>query len=273
MSTGTRRLNYTQRQRLERRHVDITIRRPREGDPPEMSASIDLTSYSLPPDARVMIDAYRNTAWQRFEFGTVGAVQAPEDRLLREFGAGEGVHFRVKVVEPHSHGATAARILAQADGIKPKEDGPRRSLLPLDPDPSLTKEVWRLEIDENDGPLIKVSTHLVRDRQALARSPAFRSLVLPEVLRRVLTWALEDDLPGDDEDDWETPRGRWIRFGCGLLGQTEPPENLDDRDEGADARDAWIEQAVNRFCHSNRIDEVFGEWWRDDAPGAAGGAA
>ncbi len=271
MSTGMRRLNYTKRQRLKREHIAITIHQPRESDPPVMSASIDLSSYSLPSDANVLIEAYRHTAWQRFEFGTVGALHAPDDRLLRDFGAGEGVQFRVKVVEPLSHGATAARILAQAEGIKPNQDGPRRSLLPLDPDPALTNEVWRLEIDENDGPLIKVSTHLVRDRHALARSPGFLSLVLPEVFRRVLTWALEHGLPGDDE--WDTPRGRWILFGCGLLGQTEPPENLDDRDEGADARDAWIEQAVNRFCRANHIDRVFSGWWRDDAPRAAGGAA
>jgi hypothetical protein len=271
MSTGTRRLNYTKRQRLKREHLTITVHQPRETDPPVMSAAVDLTSYSLPADASVLIEAYRHTAWQRFEFGTVGAIQAPEDRTLRDFGAGEGLQFRVKVVEPLSHGSTAARILAQADGIKPNQDGPRRSLLPLDPDPTLTNEVWRLEIDENDGPLIKVSTHLVRDRHALARSPGFLSLVLPEVFRRVLTWALEDGLPGDEE--WDTPRGLWIRFGCGLLGQTEPPEDLDDRDEGADARDAWIEQAVNRFCRGNHIDRLFGGWWRDDAPRATGGTA
>ncbi len=271
MSTGTRRLNYTRRQRLKRENVAITIHQPRESDPPVMSASVDLTSYALPSDANVLIEAYRHTAWQRFEFGTVGAVRVPEDRVLRDFGAAEGVQFRVKVVEPLSHGATAARILAQADGIKPNQDGPRRSLLPLDPDPSLKDEVWRLEIDENDGPLVKVSTHLVRDRHALARSPAFLTLVLPEVFRHVLKWALADGLPGDDE--WDTPRGRWIRFGCGLLGQNEPPDDLDDRDEGADARDAWIEQTVVRFCRKNGIDRVFGRWWRDDQPRATGGAA
>lgn len=271
MSTGTRRLNYTKRQRIRREHVSITIHQPRESDPPIMSAALDLSAYALPVDARVFIEAYRDAAWQRFEFGTVGATRAPEDRQLRDFGAGEGVQFRVKVVEPNSQSAAAARILAQADGIKPNQDGPRRSLLPLDPDPTLTDEVWRLEIDENDGPLVKVSTNLVRDRLALARSLAFLSLVLPEVLRRVLKWAIEDGRPEDDE--WDSPRGRWIRFGCGLLGQTEPPDILDDRDAGADARDEWIDEAVERFCRMNHIDRHFSKWWRDDAPRAAGGAA
>lgn len=271
MSTGTRRLNYTKRQRIRREHVSISVHHPRESDPPIISAELDLSAYSLRADASVFIEAYRNSAWQRFEFGTVEAIRAPEDRQLHDFGAGEGVQFRVKVVEPYSAGAAAARILAQADRIRPNLDGPTRSLLPLDPDPTLTDEVWRLEIDENDGPLLKVSTSLVRDRLALARSPAFLSLVLPEVLRRVLTWALDDDLP--EGDDWDTPRGLWIRFACGLLGQAEPPKALEDRDEGAEERERWIEQAVSRFCRLNHIDRHFGRWWRDDAPRAAGGAA
>lgn len=271
MSSGLRKLNYTKRQRLRREHTTITIRQPRDTDPPIITASIDLASYSLPLEAIVLVEAYRHTAWQRFDFGTVGALRPPEDLVLRDFGSADGVQFRVKIVEPLSKQTTAARILAQADGIKPSQDGPRHSLLPLDPDPSLRDEVWRLEIDENDGPLVKVSTHLVRDRHALARSPAFITLALPEILRRTLTWALAEGLPGDE--DWDTPRGRWIRFGCGLLSQTEPPQSLDDHDDTAQAREHWIDDAVTRFCRANRIDQTFGGWWRNDAPRATGDAA
>jgi len=271
MSTGLRRLNYTKRQRLKREDVSVTIHQARESDPPVLSATIDLTSYSLPPDSVVYVEAYRHTAWQRFDFGTSGAVREPEDRVLRDFGTVDGVQLRIKIVEPLSHGASAARILARADGLKPSQEGPRRSLLPLDPDPSLRDEVWRLEIDENDGPLVKVSTHLVRDRHALARSPAFLTLALPEILRRVLTWAVDDELPGDDE--WDTPRGQWIRFACGLLSQSEPPGELDNSDEGADARELWIDSAVTQFCRINRIDRAFGGWWRDDSARSAGGVA
>ena len=271
MSTGTRRLNYTKRQRLKREHIAVTIHQPRESEPPALSASIDLAAYALPSDANVFLEAYRHTAWQRFDFGTVGTQLAPEDRTLRDFGAAEGIQFRVKIVEPISHGTDAARILAQADGIKPNQDGPRPSLLPLDPDPELRDEVWRLVIDENDGPLVKVSTQLVRDRHALARSPTFITLVLPEVLRAVLKWALEHGLPDDEE--WDTPRGRWIRFACGLLAQNEPPAELDDRDEGDDARARWIDDVVNRFCRMNEIARGFTGWWRDEAPRSGGGGA
>lgn len=274
MSSGTRRLNYTGRQRIRRQDVDIRVHQPREADPPVMSARLDLSSYTLPPEARVVIEAYRQTAWQRFEYGTVAAVREPDDRTLREFGSEEGVRFRVKVIQPPTPGAAAGRILAQADSIEPDRDGPRQSMLPLEPDPNLRDEVWRLDLDEDDGPLVRVSTHLVRDRHELARSPAFLALVLPEVLRRILAWALEDGLPDDDDEmEWRSPRGRWIRYGCGLLGQAEPPEELGDPNDGADARDRWIDEVVTRFCREHRIAGAFERWWRNDPAPAAGGAA
>lgn len=256
-STGTRRLNFTRRSKLLREDIDIEIHQAGETDPPVFSANIKLERYDLPQNARVFVEAYRHASWKRFDFGTVAARRAPDDRALHDFGNGEGVRFRVKVVEACSFGAAAARIVAQADRIQPKKGGPRRSLLPLDPDPSLREEVWKLELDEDDGPIIKISTHLVRDRHALARSPAFLSLVLPAVLRQVLNWALNDGLP--EGEDWDSPKGLWIRFGCGLLGQHQPPEDIED----SCARDAWIDQAVTQFCRRNQLDRAFAKWWND----------
>lgn len=269
MSSSTRRLNFTERRRIRLSDVTITLIRPKPADPPLISASINLAGYSLPSEALVLVEAYRHTAWQRFDFGTVGHLHAPADRVLRDIGAAEGVRFRVKVVEPCSNGATAARILAQADSIRPNQSGPRPSLLPLETDPSLRDEVWRLDIDENDGPLVRISSYLVRDRHAFARSGAFMSLALPDILRKVLSWALDDGLP--DDDDWDTPRGRWVRFGCGLLGQAEPPRELDDQDGGADARDKWVDQVVQGFWRVNSLGRAFAGWWREEGSHGTGG--
>jgi hypothetical protein len=142
--------------------------------------------------------------------------------------------------------------------------------LPLDPDPSLEHEVWRLEIDENDGPIVKVSTRLVRDRYMLARSSAFVCLVLPEILRRVLTWAVEEGQP--DEEDQNTPRASWVGFGCSLLGQRELPDDVDDPCTGTEAKERWVNDAVSRFCREHGVEGVFGDWWRDGGADVTGGA-
>lgn len=268
MIARTRHLNYTGRQRVLREHVQVTIRPAGPGGPPVVSAQIDLTPYSLPPDAPVYLDAYRQTAWQRFAFGTAGAITPPPDCVLRDFGEGEGVRFRLVVVEPDRAAGTTARILARAEGIEPDHEGPRKSLLPFEPDPGLRERVWTLDLDDQTGPLVRVSAHLVRDRQALARSDEFVTIALPEILRRILEWALADGVP-DDDDEWDTIRGRWVRLACGLHGQARPPEEVDD-DE--DERAKWIEEAVSRFCRLHGIDAKFKSWWRRVEPPTKGGA-
>jgi len=269
MSSGTRRLNYTKRRRISRKQALITMSDAHGDDPPIFNADINLSGLKFPGEARVFVDVYRHTAWQRFDFGTVKSIQAPDNRALLDFGAGEGVRFRVKVVEPHSSNGRAARILGQADGITPDHAGRRRSLLPLDPDPNLRDEVWRLDIDERDGPLVRVSTHLVRDRHALARSPAFVSLALPEILRRILLWALADGLP--DDDDWETPQGQWILLACRLLKVPSPPQTLDNQADGSDAREDWVDKVVSRFCQNTKIHQKFSGWWTQGATAESGG--
>jgi hypothetical protein len=100
-------------------------------------ASLALGRYRLPASARVFVEAYRQTYWQRFDLGTVGEPRQPEDRRLSAFGSVEGVFLRVKIVEAGEPGSDGrpAQILRHADRIQPRilEEVERRSLLPLDP--------------------------------------------------------------------------------------------------------------------------------------------
>lgn len=257
-SSAIRRLNYTDRQRIRHEDVSITLHSRVDNETLAISALLNLRSYSLPPDARVFVEAHRETIWQRFELGTVASPTIVREAALVDFGTGDGIRFRAKVVGVVESANGVPPILARADGIRPKLDGPRPSLLPLQPDPDLRDEVWRLIIDDDDGPIIKVSTELVSDRRAFARSPAFVSLALPEIFRSILKWSLNGDLPADD--DWDTPRGRWIRLACALLGQAEVPPGLGDSETDGDARDAWIDDAVSRFCKVNSVNRVFSQW-------------
>lgn len=259
MSRGTRRINYTSRKRITRDHVQVTIVHTESGELPSFRADLALAGFKFADDGRVFVEAYRHTAWQRFDFGSVKDTTQPADCTLTDFGAAEGIQFRVKVVEPVAANGIAPRILGQADGIVPRSDGPARSMLPLESDPSLIDEVWKLDIDEDSGPLIRVSTHLVQDRAGLAQSQQFISLALPEILRRILQWALDDGVP--DDEDWETVRGRWVLFACGIMGQKRPPDEIDDNTEGAEIKSAWIEDAVTRFSRSAKVGESFSGWW------------
>lgn len=269
MSTGVRRFNYTKRQRLKRQHLQISQSQRSDDSPLVISAELDLSPYNLPADGRVFVEAYRSAAWQRFDYGTVRTIAPPADCELHDFGTGAGLLFRVKIVEPESDDTVAGRILAQADSIPANQEGRPQSILALDTDPDMRDEVWRLDFGDDDWPRISVSGHLVADRLSFARSPAFLSLVMPEALRRILHWSLENGLP--EEDDWHRPRGVWIRFACSLLKQMEPPAELGDEDSGADKRDEWVDEAVTRFCRINHIDRTFSQWWKGAGSSSRGG--
>lgn len=262
MSSGTRRLNFTQRRRIKRDHAQIKLRDCKDGDRKTFDVALDLAKYGLPPDARVIVEAYRQTAFQRFDFGTVGRPDPPDTRLPNEFGVGEGVQFRVKVVEgangngspSATSGVRRARILAHADRITPIQAGRRRSLLPLDRSDS-RDEVWRLEVDLQTGPLLRISVHLVANREAFVRSREFTTLVLPQVFRCILASVFEDGIPDEESAVW---RLKWAGLACSTMRATQPPPAIG---EDQQAREEWIDEVVSKWCRGRRLGTLFQNWW------------
>ena len=274
MSTGSRVLNFTGRQRIKREHVEITITEPKYPQPPEISVRLDLSDYKLPPNARVFVEAYRQTAWQRFDYGTVGQIVAPEDRRLVDFGTGDGVLFRVKVVKTIDNNQEDALILAQADSVPANQDNRSRSLLCLVPDPELKEEPWKLVLpdpdDNNDTPEIRVSTHLVQDRYSFGRSPAFVSLAIPNIFRMILLNWLRGEPPEDDE--WNQPRGLWFRLACAYAGSKDVPADIFGSDTHGE-QEQWVDEVITAFCRRHGIDRSFRKWWKEDSAGGGGGAS
>ena len=78
-----RTLNYTNRKRIKREDAIITIRKEKCGN--AFDAALNLAGYKLPGEARVFVEAYRQTQLTRYDFGQVGALHNPEDRVLRDF--------------------------------------------------------------------------------------------------------------------------------------------------------------------------------------------
>jgi len=128
-----RTLNYTNRRRIRRKDARITIHEEKNGI--IFDAGLNLGDYDLPAEARIFVEAYRQTQYMRFDFGKVGAMRIPVDRFLRDFDSPEGVLFRVKVV---TSAAPHGLLLGEADQIRPRksteEDQNRMPLLPVVPE-------------------------------------------------------------------------------------------------------------------------------------------
>lgn len=250
---AVRTLNYTNRKRIRRQDALIYMRE--QEDKLFFDADLHLTDYKLPTDGLVFVEAYRETKYMRFDWGKVGMLGVPQDRVLRTFDSPDGILFRVKVVagtDPYG------LLLAEADQIRPRrltdEDENRMPLLPVKPDDNLGDEIWKIEFDDQQT-LLLVNSSFV-DWRGLARNPVFVSLVYPAVLRLVLLRIIEDyHTDTEDIDDW---RSRWLRFSLSLPGVSNMPTGDGDQGPLYD----WIDEVVSAFCRYRKVRSIFyNEYW------------
>ena len=247
-----RRLNYTGRQRIRQTDCQINLEDGKDGVS-RFRADIRLNDYDLPPSALVFVEAYRQTSWMRFRFGTVAQIYPWDEPHLTDFGSSDGILFRVRVTSPYG---PRGLLLAEADKIRPRradrDDQEREPLLPARPDENLGAQIYRVDFD--DYPILLINKS-VGDWQGLTQDRTFQALALPAVLREILTRILhiERYMELGDEDDW---RSSWLRFASHLPGVTDPPT---EREE--DRFDDWIEEAVASFSGKFKIMERFSHYW------------
>jgi hypothetical protein len=217
---------------------------------------LDLGSFGFPPKARVRVEAWRGTAFQRWNWGTVGAPAqlAESERVLNDVP--ETCQFRVSVIAADDSG----RLLGLADKLRPRL--PVESLLPLVPD-DLGGEVWRLDYGQGDDIVVlKVNSDLPDFSRVVRADPVFRGLVMPQVLRSILERALlvEREDPGEPEGRW-TP---WFELAARILpGASLPVVGHDAQDDEVARAERWIDQVVEVFSAKKvKALEGYRQAWR-----------
>ncbi len=242
-----RRLNYTGRRKIPRENIHITLFRNNGVE--EFDAVIRTAGLDLPDTARVFVEAHHKSDWMRFDFGTVAAPAIPAVRKLRKFYDGARILFRVKVV---SAGDDSGKILAEVDRLtplSPDDNRDREPLLPVRMVGSLGNQLWRVTWN-NDEPGLELNKSEPECKHLLTADSRFKWLVLPEVLRSILTRILNEEL-----DEVEPGEGgavqRWLDFALSLYPEPPPP---------SEARDAviiekWVDEVVTAFCQRHRAFE------------------
>lgn len=253
-----RRFNYTKRKEIQRRHCQINLHRVGDGRTCFI-ARLDLAEYEFDPTSNIRIDAWRSNAAQRWDFGTVGEITPPSqtDRILRDVPT--TAQFKVSIVASDGSGL----LYGLSPALKPKrEEEPKESLLPIDPDDTLGSEVWRLDFGEgHETAVLKLNNKIEGASEMVAGHQVFRPLVLPEVFRGVLNHALL--IKGIElDDDRESAWNDWIKLAMHHLEGEQPPymgRNLDESEQASTA--GWIDQAVAAFAakHEFMTPETFAE--------------
>ena len=244
-----RRFNYTKRRRIEREELTVKIHL---GGTPTLDFSIsdrELSEY--PAHARVYIEVYKGPKVERIEIGVAG------DRPLRlvakpltRFFRGEQPKLRVKVVDERK---SMRPILGWADKVPPRvrgEDGIlRQSILPVEPT-DLGHEVWRLEFENDEDPVLLVNSRMLMQRDIVSivqHDPEFSALVFPDCLRSILKKKFLHGESIDEDDDW-------YKFAVSFDTSIDP--ETDDEEK----RVEWIEKVVSAFAEKSMVTQRYREY-------------
>lgn len=237
-----RHLNYTGRARITRDQAMIRIREEQVDDRPVFDLRLRLRHDSGYPDyALVRVEANRSNAVQRWDFGTVGDIVEPTLHQRRLTDVESTSYFRVFIVEPET-----SRLLGLADRIRPIQPIDSLVLLREDDGTKLGKEVWRVDFEEDESPILLINSNVPKIGDIVLRDKVFRSLVMPQVLRQVLTQIafVDQKDPDDNEETWAT---EWFDFVGKTLGIHANPDMAWGASINPEQAQAWIDRAVDSF--------------------------
>ena len=237
-----RKLNFTERVKIPRNDVRVTLSRDADGvlvfDP-----QLSFDSVAGVPSARVFIEAYYRTSFMRFDCGSVEAFAPPADRRLTDIDGTSVVRFRVKLVDNH---ANDHRIVAVADDIvvseEKRESSGRVPLLPVNFTDTLGQQAWRIAFEPN-GPVLELNNRIDAVKDVARNDAAFFALVYPAAVRQVLSQILlvEQHDAHQEGDDWWNLWLRWAaRYASPL--PNEPDE-----------APFWIDEVIAAFCGEQKL--------------------
>ena len=248
-----KRVNFTGRRRILRDRADIEVYDAQPGQSRTFDAKIDLANLPLPPHAVVSLEAMcaGSNVVRRFSFGKVAKIVPPNKRCLDDL-EGENVFFTLKVVDCTEQ---FGQILGIAEHIRPQRAGKqtaagRGGILPVEPR-DLGQQLWHLEFTDQEVYLF-VNKDIPGLVDRVRSDPLFYAAVYPEVVRHVLTQAINEDVDIDEDDEcWPV---LWLRFGKNLHPRSETPPLNDASEED---RDEWIDDVVDAFCDTHALKDKF----------------
>ena len=256
------RFNFTGRKRVLEAEAQIHVIKEDEppGQPGHLKVVLEQTFTSsgrhiYDKSDIVMLEAIRRTKLRRCSLGTVGELQKDTIADFPDFPNGKEVYYRLRIVDPVTHKLKGlAKTLKDADREQKPTDV--ESLLPVErsqDDDELGNLFWKVKF-ESEGPVLIISSKKF-DSNELVKSPEFRALVLPEVLREVLIEAFIHSVPSSGDSEWVD---NWKTFVAVNLGVEGGPENEPDALDENYIRETkrWIDDAGRSFADKYQLSTI-----------------
>jgi hypothetical protein len=240
-----KRINSLGRKRIARDCVAISVM---DGEPRRFSARLELPDHGWPLDTIVVMEAMcaGSPTVKRFSCGSLGDLKMPKDALLDGL-TGKNVFFNLKVIDRTQK---VGRILGVAENVRPiatgiQTESGRRGILPVEA-VELGQQLWKLDFREQDVFLL-VNESIAGLSERMRSDPMVYALIYPEVIRQVVSRAIDQNIDLEEEDDrWPY---LWLSFARNLHPEQELPPSADE----PEAKDEWVEQVVEAFCRKHGL--------------------
>lgn len=242
------RFNFTGLKKINRRDIKILLNTSEEIA--DFNAELMITEYKFPPDSQIFVEAYRQTSWMRFSFGTVSEIRKPVDTQLSIFDSPEDIQFRVRIT---ATGENQGMMLGEADRLRAHgehDDDDERAPLLRVRQADIGEEIYKVQFEPHPVLLINSATG---DWRSVVSSPLFQSLVAPSIFRSILIYILVISDAYDPEDG-DSAYSKWLRFANSLPGVSEY-----DKDDPMN----WIDDAVDAFAKLKSVLPEFLKSWGD----------
>ena len=238
-----KRINFTGRRKLASEHIEIRIEKPQGQRYAGFAAKFDpAMTKGLDGNARIYVEPYAVSSSMRFDFGTVAAPQSPVDTLLSELDREDSFLFRIKVVD---ESGTVGRILADANGIRPKEpddDGIAKKSLFTVHWVDLGEMVWRVDYDQSSGPVLQLSTKVPDLPTKIKHDPLVQGCIFPQALREVARILVDPEGSFDDDAEWVR---NWREFFLKLTGTDISDDPFNEEQD----RSNFVEDAMKLYAN------------------------
>lgn len=252
----SRRLNWTGRITIDKKCIDVEREEVAENEPEAVVINLDLSEYSFPKSATVMIEASHRLTSMRFEFGTIGEMILRRRLELSEFQSQNLPTFRLLVVDvEHSPG----RLLGSAERIKiadTETTESNKNIFKVDCR-DIGEEAWRVEFHLDDLPKLVINRKIPNYLYRLETDKSVQSQILPIAFRIVLSELarnIRDTIEG--EEGWVST---WLQFCNELCGAEDPRQIAGDDDRLND----WIDNCVTEFANFHSFASHLAKEWEN----------
>jgi len=229
--------NPTGLHEIDRSRVGITVTEF-NGRRSMQLTKLELGDLGLRSDLNVIGVARAGKTTCRLDLGTVADWRRTPN-LLEGLDRSDSLRFRIVVREKDK-----PLLIASAERLRPISAQGSESLLPMEP-ADLGQQLWRLDITDEDGPVLKFNVRVFPSAAGAENYLPFAAMVLPEAMSQVLGWIAKEPEGLNDEGDLRSAWAPWLDS----VGAGRPPTEDDEKEE-------WRKRAVGKFCDRSMFADV-----------------